>query len=305
METETQKPLIVIGNLNIDIIIGPTTWPDVGTEVFVDQDEVRVGGSAGNTALALQALGHPHLFIGSIGADVFGTVLEQAFAPETCRLVRCPARTTLTVGITHPDSERTFFTTRGHLTHFSADEAIAQLDTVDIAGGTVLLAGAFQTERLMEGYGRLIENAKARGAKIAIDPGWPTEGFTPAARRFLTDLVSASHCVLLNEIEAMHLSETDTLEAAANAIHALQPIGAETVVKCGRSGAIVLDAADALYRAPAPEVEVVDTIGAGDVFNAGYLSGRSLGQTSQASLRRAVAIASRAISTQPRRYEIE
>lgn len=305
MQKPIPKPLVVIGNLNIDIIIGPTTWPEVGTEVFVDQDEVRVGGSAGNTALALQALGHPHRFIGSVGSDTFGTILEQAFAPETCHLVMSPARTTLTVGITHPDSERTFFTTRGHLPHFTADEAIAQLDGIEISGGTVLLSGAFQTERLMEGYHQLIESVTARGAMIAVDPGWPTGGFTDQTRSFLRDLMASSHCVLLNETEAMHLAGTETPQAAAHVIHALQPPGAETVVKCGSSGALVLDAVGIVHQVSAPRVDVVDTIGAGDVFNAGYLSGRSLGQSAANSLGRAVALASRAISTQPRVYELE
>ncbi|PYB69884.1 carbohydrate kinase family protein [Rhizobium wuzhouense] len=304
MQTPPPKPLVVIGNLNIDIIIGPATWPEVGTEVFVDQDEVRVGGSAGNTALALQTLGHPHTFIGSVGSDTFGTILEQAFAPETCRLIKCPARTTLTVGITHPDSERTFFTTRGHLPHLSADDVIGQLDTVDIDGGTVLLSGAFQTERLMADYDLLIRAANARGATIAVDPGWPTGGFSAQTRSFLQNLASKSRCVLLNETEAMHLSGADTPEAAARAIHALQPPDAETVVKCGSRGALVLDVGGGLRWVNAPKVDVIDTIGAGDVFNAGYLSGRSLGHSPAVSLGRAVALASRAISTQPRRYEL-
>lgn len=305
MQTPPPKPLVVIGNLNIDLIIGPATWPEIGTEVFVNHDEMRVGGSAGNTALALQALGHPHMFIGSVGSDTFGKVLEEAFAPQSCRLVRCPARTTLTVGITHPDSERTFFTTRGHLPHFSAEEAIEQLDHVEIGGGTVLLSGAFQTERLMAGYDRLIETVTARGATIAVDPGWPTGGFTAQVRAFLEHLISRAHCVLLNETEAMHLSDREEPEAAAHFIRALQPPDAETIVKCGSRGALVLDGRGALHEVSAPKVTVIDTIGAGDVFNAGYLSGRSLEQSPASSLVRAVVLASRAISTQPRIYELE
>jgi sugar/nucleoside kinase (ribokinase family) len=245
------------------------------------------------------------MFIGSVGSDTFGKVLEEAFAPQSCRLVRCPARTTLTVGITHPDSERTFFTTRGHLPHFSAEEAIEQLDHVEIGGGTVLLSGAFQTERLMAGYDRLIETVTARGATIAVDPGWPTGGFTAQVRAFLEHLVSRAHCVLLNETEAMHLSDREEPEAAAHFIRALQPPDAETIVKCGSRGALVLDGRGALHEVSAPKVTVIDTIGAGDVFNAGYLSGRSLGQSPASSLVRAVVLASRAISTQPRIYELE
>ncbi len=47
------RPLAVIGNVNVDLILGPAEpWPKAGTEVIVDHDELRVGGQAGNTALA-------------------------------------------------------------------------------------------------------------------------------------------------------------------------------------------------------------------------------------------------------------
>ncbi|OQP86579.1 hypothetical protein BTR14_08975 [Rhizobium rhizosphaerae] len=295
-------PLVVLGNLNIDLILGPTDWPEMGTEVFVEHDELRIGGSAGNTALALQGIGHPHILVGSVGTDVFGAMIEAAFAADARRLARSTARTTLTVGITHPGSERTFFTTRGHLPQFSAGEALSLLDGVDLEGGTVLLAGAFQTERLLAGYDELIAALTARGARIAVDPGWPTEGYTPTVTAFLRDLLTKSHCVLFNETEALHLAPAESTAAAARILHALQPEGAETVVKCGGDGALVIDAAGTLHHVPAPIVDIIDTIGAGDVFNAGYLSGRSLGQSPIQSLARATMLASRAISTLPRVY---
>ena len=48
------RPLAVIGNVNVDLIMGPAApWPQPGTEIIVDHDELRVGGSAGNAALAV------------------------------------------------------------------------------------------------------------------------------------------------------------------------------------------------------------------------------------------------------------
>ncbi len=52
------QPLVVLGNVNVDLILGPVApWPQVGIEIFVPHDELRVGGSAGNTALAWAGLG--------------------------------------------------------------------------------------------------------------------------------------------------------------------------------------------------------------------------------------------------------
>ncbi len=80
------------------------------------------------------------------------------------------------------------------------------------------------------------------------------------------------------------------------------PEGAIVVVKRGPAGAIVLDADGALHEAAAPEVDVIDTIGAGDVFNAGFLAALAQGSPLPACLEAGVAIASRAISTFPRHY---
>ena len=67
------KPLAVIGNVNVDLIMGPAApWPQPGTEIIVDHDELRVGGSAGNAALAWMALGMRAVFL----PDAY-RVLEQ------------------------------------------------------------------------------------------------------------------------------------------------------------------------------------------------------------------------------------
>ena len=63
------KPIAVIGNVNVDLILGPAApWPQPGTEIIVDHDELRVGGCAGNSALTLKALGVPFALAASIGA---------------------------------------------------------------------------------------------------------------------------------------------------------------------------------------------------------------------------------------------
>jgi sugar/nucleoside kinase (ribokinase family) len=274
----------------------------VGTEIFVDHDELRIGGSAGNTALALQGIGHPHRLVASVGADAFGDFLEGAFSKDSARLIRSEAATTVSVSVTHPDSERTFLTTRGHLPLFRAEEAVAMLAEINIAEGWLLLSGAFQTERLMEGYDGLIDYARARGARIAIDPGWPPEGWTERTRAFTRRLLSRSDCVLVNETEAAHLTGEEDVERAGRAIHMLQPVGGIAIVKCGPRGVIGIDGTGALHRAEAPKVKVADTIGAGDVFNAGYLAATCNGLPLSESLGQGVQLASTAISTNPRRY---
>ncbi len=120
------KPLAVIGNVNVDLIMGPAApWPQPGTEIIVDHHELRVGGSAGNTALAFMALGIPFTIAANVGDDQFGRWLRDEFGAQAAEWPSRPEGTTVSVGITHPDGERTFFTTRGHLPHFSLADARA------------------------------------------------------------------------------------------------------------------------------------------------------------------------------------
>ncbi|MGO8183237.1 carbohydrate kinase family protein, partial [Rhizobium leguminosarum] len=70
----------------------------------------------------------------NIGSDRFGRWLSEAFCHRSDKWPVRPEKTTLSVGITHPDCERTFFTTRGHLPRFSLADVFAVLDTKRLPG---------------------------------------------------------------------------------------------------------------------------------------------------------------------------
>ena len=297
------KPLAVIGNVNIDLILGPATpWPKAGTEIIVDHDELRVGGQAGNSALAWEGLGVDYEISANVGSDQFGCWLSEAFGARSSKWPVRPEGTTLSVGITHPDGERTFFTTRGHLPRFNLDDVLAVLDGDRLAGGYALLCGAFLTEDLARDYDALFGWADKHGITIALDTGWPLDGWTEencdTTRRWL----SRCGVALMNEVETTTLAGIDDPIEAARALHALMPEGAIFVVKRGPDGAIAIDADGNLVSAAAPRVTVVDTIGAGDVFNAGFLAALARGEPPAACLSAGTAVASRAISTLPRSY---
>lgn len=297
------RPLAVIGNVNVDLIMGPAApWPQPGTEIIVDHDELRPGGSAGNAALALMALGTPFEMAASIGADSFGAWLAGSFGDHARKWPVHGESTTLSVGITHPDGERTFFTTRGHLTLFSLEDVFAVLDGPRLAGGIALLCGSFLTDRLVEEYDALFDWADRHGIAVALDTGWPLAGWTAANKAAAKRWLSRCRIALLNEVETTSLAEVADPAEAARILRRGMPDGAIAVVKCGPKGALAVDPQGRLLHAEAPPVAVVDTIGAGDVFNAGFLAAYAAGEGLAASLAAGTRIASRAISTHPRRY---
>ncbi|NLS03748.1 carbohydrate kinase family protein [Rhizobium sp. P32RR-XVIII] len=297
------KPLTVIGNVNIDLILGPAApWPKAGTEIIVDHDELRVGGAAGNSALAWEGLGVDYEIAANVGDDQFGRWLSEAFGERASKWPVRPEGTTLSVGITHPDGERTFFTTRGHLPRFSLADVHAVLDGARLSGGYALLCGSFLTDDLTRDYDAFFDWTDQHRITVALDTGWPLDGWTEANCAATRQWLSRCGVALLNEVETTTLTGIDDPAVAARVLRSHMPSGAIVVVKRGPEGAIAIDADGNLVSAAAPKVKVVDTIGAGDVFNAGFLAALARGEVLASCLSAGTEVASRAISTLPRSY---
>ncbi|RUW89289.1 carbohydrate kinase family protein, partial [Mesorhizobium sp. M8A.F.Ca.ET.059.01.1.1] len=267
------RPLAVIGNVNVDLIVGPVApWPKAGTETVVDHDELRVGGQAGNTGLAWQALGVDFAIAANVGDDQFGHWLREAFGARAEKWPVRPEGTTLSVGMTHPDGERTFLTTRGHLPRFSLGDVLSVLDGSALSGGYALLSGSFLTEDLTRDYNAFFDWADSHGISVALDTGWPIDGWTEANCAATRAWLSRCALALFNEVETVTLAGLPSPEDAAREIRSSMRQGATFVVKRGPRGAIAIGPDNTLVQAAAPDVRVVDTIGAGDVFNAAFLA---------------------------------
>jgi sugar/nucleoside kinase (ribokinase family) len=303
MDDEGQTGTVyVAGNVNVDLILGPLAqWPRTGTETVLPNYELRVGGQAGNTGLALAALGVRHRVIANMGDDALGRWLREAFGDAGAAWPRAAAPATVTVGLVHPDGERTFFTSIGHLAAFSPEQVLAQLPERAQRGDLVLLCGVFLSPLLVSGGQALCQQLVQRGFALALDPGWPTEPWEAVRATVAAWLPFAQH-VLLNDLETQSLADATDLTQAASWVLARMPPEATLVVKCGADGARAWQGARHLH-CPAPPVQVVDTVGAGDAFNAGYLHGVRDALSLDDCVARGVRIASRAISTSPRRYD--
>ena len=297
------RPLAVIGNVNVDLIVGPVApWPAAGTETVVDHDELRVGGQAGNSALAWQALGVDFAVAANVGDDQFGRWLREAFGRRAEKWPVRPEGTTLSVGMTHPDGERTFFTTRGHLPRFGLGDVFSVLDGRALSGGYALLCGSFLTDDLTRHYDAFFDWADSNGIAVALDTGWPIDGWTEANCTATRAWLSRCELALFNEVETVTLAGMQSPVEAARTIRSSMRKGATFVVKRGPLGAIAIGPDGALVEAVAPDVRVVDTIGAGDVFNAAFLAALAQEQPLSDCLSAATHVASRAISTLPRNY---
>jgi sugar/nucleoside kinase (ribokinase family) len=296
--------VLVIGNVNVDMIMGPLEpWPQAGIEVVLPEYELRVGGSAGNAALALGALGVPFRLLANAGDDVLGRWLRDSFglAGEHWRLTEQP--TTVSVGVTHPNGERTFLTNAGHLEALGPEDILPHNDPRAPAGSVALLCGAFLSPPLIVAFAEILTALRLAGYRVALDTGWPPSGWTQGVRGCLAAWLPATDILLFNEVEALGLTQARELDRAISSIRAMLPAEATLVIKQGAEGASAWRREEAT-SVGAAEIVVADSIGAGDVFNAGFLAAEMRGASLHDAVAAGVKFASAVIATRPRRYHV-
>jgi sugar/nucleoside kinase (ribokinase family) len=152
----------------------------------------------------------------------------------------------------------------------------------------VHVSSFFLQRRLRDELPAALGEAKSAGATVSIDPNWdPREEWDGG----LLEALSSADLLFVNGEEVRRIAGEDEVEAAARK---LAERGAKVVVKLGAEGALAVRD-DEIVRASAPQVEVADTVGAGDSFDAGFLAGFLSGRSDQESL--ALACACGALST--------
>lgn len=274
----------IIGDVSVDLVLGTLErWPAIGTEQLLPRSELRAGGSAANAALAARHLGlSPHL-IGAIGDDDLAQWLLLQLSGIRVELQTCASDTTMSVGMMHADGERTFFTSYGHLQHLSPDFVLAHLPPA-APGSIALFTAPFLLPGLRDRFAALLAEASRRGYRIALDTGWPPEGWTPQVHREVEGWLAHCDELLVNELEAISIagredpsldSDLDLdLERAVPRVAALLKPGAHLIVKRGGAGALAHVDGHSLHCDAETAGEIFDTVGAGDSFNTGYLAAR-------------------------------
>lgn len=279
-----RRGVLCLGRTYCDLVFtGLPGMPRLGREIFAEALTIAAGGGAYITAAHLVDLGRPAELLSRLGEDALSAAVAAEIGLSgvgTRHLERSPdAGPQPTVALIE-GSERAFVSRRAG----TARPATLAAALADPAIGHLHIAEA---ATLAEIPG-LVGHAKAAGLTVSLDPSWDDSLIHSGT---LVDLAAGIDLFLPNTAELAALSGTDDLTAG---LARLAPRFAAIVVKRGGDGATLVADGTRLDRA-APAVTVVDTTGAGDAFNAGFLHAWLAGADGDACLEAAIATGSRSV----------
>ena len=278
--------VVAVGDLNGDLILSGDVTPVFGqVEKVIDDATLTVGGSTAIFACGAARLGLSVAFVGKVGRDPIGNYLLDALT----------ARGIDVSGVRREDIVKTGLTTvlsrgadRAMLTYLGT---LATLCSADINMQIVeqaqhLHLGSFyMLDALRPDIPRLFAAAKVHGLTVSLDTNYdPTEQWAGG----IEDALAHADIFLPNETELKAIARADDWRTALAKLAAHTPIVA---VKRGEKGAAAQHG-EQLIEAAAPPVELVDTTGAGDSFNAGFVYGHLAGWSMERTLAFAIACGS-------------
>lgn len=283
------RPLIVVGDVMEDVVValsGPLRrGGDTPSAVTL-----RPGGSAANLATWAALLGVDVSYVARVGADALGAAARAALSAAGVRCqvaVDAQAPTGTCVVLVEPGGARTMLPDGGANTRL----AVTDLPPVP-AGAHVHLSGYVLLNEGSRAAGvEALARARAAGATTSVDPssaGWLEE---VGVVRFLA-WTAGVDLVLANDEEAAVLAGTAGAEQSAAV---LARSYAEVVVKLGAQGALWASGTRC-EQVPAEPVDVVDTTGAGDAFDAGFLAAWLAGRSPADALALGCATAARVVT---------
>jgi sugar/nucleoside kinase (ribokinase family) len=281
--------LLVAGEINPDLILSGNVKPEFGqVEKLVDSAALTIGSSSAIFACGAARLGLKVAFVGICGDDVFGRFMLDEMSKRGVDvshvIIRPDGQTGLSV-ILNQQSDRAILTHSG---------LIAELQALDIADSLLVqarhlhVASYFLQTKLQSDLPSLFKRTHSLGLTTSLDTNYdPSEKWTG-----FDELLAVTNVFLPNETEAESLTGAENVEEAATRLGSKVEALA---IKLGKDGALGMSKSQRVQVKSIP-VNVIDTVGAGDSFDAGFIYGYLNGWELEKSLR--LACVCGALSTQ-------
>jgi sugar/nucleoside kinase (ribokinase family) len=287
---EADLDLLVLGDANPDLVLlGGDVVPAFGqAEHLVDQATLTLGGSGAILAHGAAKLGLRVGICAVVGDDLFAMFVRDALASagvDTHGVVTDPETPTGVTVVLSAERDRAILTALGTIPNLSEEV----IDTELLARARHVHVSSYYLQgSLIGALPALFDRVHAANGTTSLDPNWdPTEGWNGG----LIELLGKVDVFLPNAMEATRLAHTSDI---AGAVRSLAERAGLVVVKNGDHGAIACRG-DEYLTSPAVPADTVDTTGAGDSFDAGFLAAWLGGEPLERAL--AIANACGALST--------
>ncbi|MCW5249173.1 MULTISPECIES: ribokinase [unclassified Streptomyces] len=280
--------ITVVGSVNRDFVLTVRDLPRPGETVLSRHFVEGTGGKGANQAVAAARLGSRVRLVARVGAD--GTAILDALAAEGVDIadVRSDERvpTGIAAVVVDSDGENTIVVNAGANAELGVEDLPARL--VRSPGEVVLV----QNEIAQDVVDAAVRSGREQGGLVVLNPA-PAR---PASRETLAavDVLVPN----LGELATLLGTEPPTTLDGARALLAGAALPCRAVVvTLGADGAILKEAHDpTITHVPAPVVNAVDTVGAGDTFCGALADALGRGGSLAAAVERAVRAASHAVT---------
>ncbi|MDH7975319.1 ribokinase [Sphingomonas sp. AR_OL41] len=289
----TGASVLVVGSINCDITVRVADLPLPNQTVLGHDSSITIGGKGLNQAAAAAAIGADVVFVSAMGADYFGSQIAAYLSRtrvQTGHVRLLDACASGVAIITVDDDGNNVIAVspgaNGHVTPTQVEEAFADTEEV----GVVLM----QLEIPIETVAAALELARTRGAITILNPAPATRGIL--ALLPLVDILTPNEHELA-ELTGMTVEDIKAGGAGFDrAIVQLQQLSGGTIVATRGGDGCTAFNGQRYVRMPAFEMDVVDTTGAGDVFNGTLAASIAAGQTLDSAMRGASAAAAISIT---------
>jgi len=268
MELKTKPEVVVIGELNVDIILNQIeSFPEMGKEKLAQEMNIALGSSSAIFAGNLSTLGTKVAFIGKIGKDSFASAVLDSLNSkrvDTSNIIQSQTLNTGATIVLNYDQDRAMVTYPGAM----EDLKIEDIDFGILSAARHLhFSSIFLQPGIRNNLPEMFAKAKALGLTTSLDPQWdPAEKWEVK----LLELLPNVDVFLPNMAEFLLLTGSGSMEEGINLIKEIAP-NLTLIVKDGSNGAYGWKHGKLVHQPAFLNTEVIDCIGAGDSFNAGFI----------------------------------
>ena len=255
---------LAIGDLNVDVIVtGAAQLPILGHEIPCGDIRTVMGGAASIFACRLAQLGGKVDIFGKVGNDENGRIVLETFTSSGVGTDKVRVldgmKTGITISLTYPENKALITYIAGIDTLTASDVKPELFNGYD----HLHISSIYIIRRLLSSLPKIFAEAKRQGLITSLD----TNADPSNKYEYIDEILDYIDIFLPNDKEAKDITGSKNIRSALQSLSTKVPV---VLIKCGEHGAIGKHNGG-MIQVESISIKPVDTTGAGDSFNAGFI----------------------------------